>query len=237
MLSMHLLKLSAMPIFDQLCLEEALIRSDNRNWCILNEGSSEAIVMGISGKFHELLTPYYCQHHPLPLIKRFSGGGTVVVDNNTLFATFIANTKDFPQVSPFPEPIMRWTEAFYRPIFSPHQFKLKQNDYVINDKKCGGNAQYIKKDRWLHHSSFLWDYNEKNMQYLQIPKRQPEYRLNRSHTQFLTTLKNYFSSKKEWNKRFIEALHAQWNIVDISLEEALELKKIPHRQSTKLIVT
>ena len=43
------------PIYDQLLLEEALLRSDTRNWCIISEGSPPAIVMGISGKKHELI--------------------------------------------------------------------------------------------------------------------------------------------------------------------------------------
>ncbi|PWZ24373.1 hypothetical protein Zm00014a_034362, partial [Zea mays] len=45
-------------------------------------------------------------------------------------------------------------------------------------RKFGGNAQSITKNRWLHHMSFLWDYDVKNMDYLKIPKRAPEYRLS-----------------------------------------------------------
>ena len=37
------------PILEQLQLEEALFRADQRNWCLLNSGSPPAIVMGISG--------------------------------------------------------------------------------------------------------------------------------------------------------------------------------------------
>lgn len=50
------------------------------------------------------------------------------------------------------------------------------SDYVFGDRKFGGNAQSITKNRWIHHTSFLWDYEVKNMAYLKLPARAPEYR-------------------------------------------------------------
>ena len=45
-----LLRLQNVPILRQLLLEEALLRADSNNWCIVNNGTSvPAIVMGISG--------------------------------------------------------------------------------------------------------------------------------------------------------------------------------------------
>lgn len=35
----------------------------------------------------------------------------------------------------------------------------------------GGNAQAITKGRWLHHTSFLWDFDPTNMLYLQMPEK------------------------------------------------------------------
>ena len=51
------------------------------------------------------------------------------------------------------------------------------SDYVFGTHKFGGNAQSITKNRWIHHTSFLWDYDVRNMAYLKLPKRAPEYRL------------------------------------------------------------
>lgn len=50
-------------------------------------------------------------------------------------------------------------------------------DYVFGDRKFGGNAQSITKNRWVHHTSFLWDYEAKNMSYLKLPAKAPQYRL------------------------------------------------------------
>ena len=44
------LQLRQVPILRQLHLEEALLRADEGNWCILNDGTAQpAIVLGISG--------------------------------------------------------------------------------------------------------------------------------------------------------------------------------------------
>ena len=96
---MNILHLKNVSIFEQLQLEEALLRADTRNVCIINEGSSPAIVMGISGKAEELIDLEKLEQNPIPVIKRYSGGGTVVVDPNTLFVSFICNKDlvDFEQ--------------------------------------------------------------------------------------------------------------------------------------------
>lgn len=47
---MNVLRISRMPIIQQLRLEEALLRTSKENWMILNDGCIQpAIVMGISG--------------------------------------------------------------------------------------------------------------------------------------------------------------------------------------------
>lgn len=49
-------------------------------------------------------------------------------------------------------------------------------DYVFGAHKFGGNAQAITGGRWVHHTSFLWDYEPQHMALLRSPPRSPEYR-------------------------------------------------------------
>jgi lipoate---protein ligase len=233
-MTFHFLHLSQYPIYDQLLLEEALLRTDARNWCIINEGSPPAIVMGISGKKEELIDCNRAAKDSIPLIKRFSGGGTVIVDENTFFATFICQ-KDIHDFSPYPEPILRWHEELYREVFDHDAFHLKENDFVIGDRKCGGNAQYIKKDRWLHHTSFLWDYSEDKMSYLLLPKKTPHYRQKRSHSDFLCRLRDYFSSKKALIDNIKTALAKRYTVQTHSLQEVLASIQQIDRQATVLL--
>jgi hypothetical protein len=102
------LRNSPLTIYGRLCLEEYLLRHDpfrgdgkGRNWTIIgnsgvgtgwrddvgcDNGGAGCVVLGLGGKIPLLVKPT-C---PLPLLRRFSGGGTVVVDpSNTLYASFI----------------------------------------------------------------------------------------------------------------------------------------------------
>jgi lipoate-protein ligase A len=233
-MTLRLLRLKSYPIYQQLLLEEALLRSNTDNWCVINEGSDPAIVMGISGKKEELVDWEQANKQGIPLIKRFSGGGTVIVDHNTLFVTFIFQ-KNFHPFAAYPEPIMKWTEGIYSQVLQHPEFQLRDNDYVIGDRKFGGNAQYIKKDRWLHHTSILWDYSPDKMQLLLHPKKTPAYRAGRSHQEFLCRLSDYFTDKEEWIKRMITELSNRFDVLPTDLEEAFSQISEQTRQSTLLI--
>lgn len=231
---MKILHLKNYPIFEQLQLEEALLRLDTCNYCIINEGSPPSIVMGISGKADELIDQKKLGQTPIPVIKRFSGGGTVVVDQETLFISFLCQ-KELHDFAPYPEPIMRWTEGIYKAAFKLPTFHLKENDYVIGERKCGGNAQYLRKDRWLHHSTFLWNYNKELMNLLLHPKKTPTYRQERNHEDFLTCLSEHLPSKNESIEAVKKILTNHYPVQEISLAEASSFLLQPHRQSTILI--
>eukprot|EP00501_MAST-03F_sp_TOSAG23-6_P001360 GSMAST32.ASY1.ANO1.1412.1 assembled CDS len=208
---------ASMPIMQQLLIEEALLRGDNANWCILSECSGPpTIVMGVAGKPDDLLNVELVRKEKIPTIRRFSGGGTVVVDVGTLFASFIFRSDCIPigECNPkSPKSIMDWTRRFYTGVFHRLVMIFLQciltylNMYVLFFfqfrfffSKFGGNAQSITKDRWLHHSSLLWDFNDKNMEYLCIPPeiKRPKYRKDRGHLDFLCKLGDVlpqFSSK------------------------------------------
>lgn len=49
-------------------------------------------------------------------------------------------------------------------------------DYCFGERKFGGNAQAITRGRWLHHTTFLWDFDDCNMGLLKHPERAPAYR-------------------------------------------------------------
>ena len=232
MIKLHLVELAETDIFPQLQLEEALLRADTRNFCLINRGSKRAIVMGSSGIKEELLNIPLIQKDSIPVIKRYSGGGTVIVDENTLFVTFLFSKKDLPLS--FPEPILRWSADLYTEAWQLPNFKLQENDYALGHLKCGGNAQYIQKDRWMHHTSFLYDYSPKNMEYLLLPKRRPAYRQDRSHTDFLCCLKDYLS-KEELIKRLKTQLVKQFDIESLSQKELTPTLKSPHRKASSYL--
>lgn len=228
MIPFHYVDLSYTPIEEQLKLEEALLRADTRNFCLINHGSPPAIVLGISGNVSEHVdTP-----SPLPLIRRFSGGGTVAIDEHTCFVTLIANAHEVP-VPCFPEPILHYCGEFYRSLIP--SFSIQENDYTIGHRKWGGNAQYLTKNRWLHHTSILWDYDPSLMNLLKNPSKQPSYRKNRNHEDFICTLKPLFPSKELFFKKLYNSFSEKLHLLPCSLESLAVVKEKKHRSSTRLV--
>jgi lipoate-protein ligase A len=229
---LYFIELDSIPIFEQLQLEEALIRISNKNYCLVNKGSSPAIVLGISQNTEEMVHTSKAKELNVPLIRRFSGGGTVVVDEETLFVTYIFNKEVHP-FAPFPEPIAKWTESIYQRAFPELPFTLRENDYCLFDRKIGGNAQYLRKDRWLHHTTFLFDYKPHLMQLLQHPKKAPAYRSGRSHLDFITTLKDHIMSKESFVLELEKTLSSLFDLDKIA--PPYEFLNMPHRKSTVLL--
>lgn len=232
---LHLIQLEGVPVLEQLKIEEALLRADERNWCLLNKRASPSIVMGISAKAERVIDLSYLRQRPIPTIRRFSGGGTVVVDENTFFATFICNS-DPLQVPCFPEKIHSWAESLYQNVFKEASFKLRENDYVFGERKFGGNAQYLRKERWLHHTSFLWDYDPERMKYLLLPEKRPKYRFDRTHEDFLCSLKGKnFSDIESFEAGLLDAIGGIFTLRQVSMRDLQEVLLRPHRKATELI--
>ena len=108
---LRVLNLRGVPIHKQLCYEEILLRRSTDNWydwwmvyfaltrklivisvvvvhqktrfLFNTHGPSVAIVLGFSAKVPELVNLEIAANDRIPLIRRYTGGGTVVVDNST----------------------------------------------------------------------------------------------------------------------------------------------------------
>ncbi|KAH8940832.1 hypothetical protein BDL97_14G005300 [Sphagnum fallax] len=238
---MKLLRLQGFPILQQLYLEERLLRATTHNWCLINQGTNPpAIVVGISGKPEKLLDVKAVLKDNIPVIRRFSGGGTVIVDTDTVFVTLICRRDAVTLPDLYPRPIMEWTEHLYLPAFQTvPRFHLLEHDYVLGDKKFGGNAQSIIKDRFLHHTSFLWDYQDFRMAYLKLPQRAPTYRLARPHSDFICRLKDYMPSREAFADYIVKAFERQFCLQEISLDEVEKTQpsSVPHITSTQVFTT
>ena len=212
-------RFNGLNILEQLRYEELLLRNTKDNWFLFNYGtSSPTIVLGLSGKVPELVNIERVKEDNIPMVRRYTGGGTVIVDKNTIFSTLIMNSND-AKTQPYPREIMNWSEKhIYQRVFNElikekgTQFSLREHDYVLNDVKCGGNAQTITKDRWVHHTSFLWDFTSNNMNYLALPKKRPQYRGDRNHNEFLTKLNKYIDDIDTFYTQIIVELNAEYEV-------------------------
>ncbi|KAK8938584.1 hypothetical protein KSP39_PZI011682 [Platanthera zijinensis] len=234
---MNLIRMKGFSILQQLHLEERLLRTFSDNWCLINDGTNHPnIVMGISGKPEELIEIELVLQDQVPVIRRFTGGGTVVVDAGTIFVTFICNKSAICGLQPYPRPIMSWTGKLYEKVFQTYgDFHLRENDYAFGAHKFGGNAQSITKNRWIHHTSFLWDYNAKSMEYLKMPNRTPVYRLARKHDEFLCRLKDKMTSRSTFIERIISSLEDHFSLRTAQLDNTISTNDVPQSHTARLL--
>lgn len=112
------------------------------------------IVVGKNQNTVEEINQKYCDENGIKIVRRISGGGAVYHDYNNLNYTIIANEEseadfDFKSLS---QPVIETlAQMGVKAEFTG------RNDLVIGDQKFCGNAQYIKKNRVMHHGCILFD--------------------------------------------------------------------------------
>ncbi len=201
-----------------LLLENRLLKEEEDSFLLFYEIDEKAIVLGTSNKETEHLNEKLLKEKPLKVLRRKTGGGSVVVDNNTLFVTFIIEKKALN--FNFPEELFAWSEKFYTKAFQLKDFCYKERDYLIGNKKCGGNAQYLTKNKWLHQTSFLWDFDLAMMDYLSYPPKVPSYRENRNHRDFLIPLKDYFLNKDSFFVKVKSRIDKDFELINFNLRQS-----------------
>ncbi|KAH9259378.1 hypothetical protein BASA81_002421 [Batrachochytrium salamandrivorans] len=214
--------------FDRIRLDEALFRDPlKRTWLVL-DGVGErfdrvSVILGISGKIPVLVHEPEARRDGVELLRRFTGGGTVVVDSNAFLISIIGNASQLSSrggVKPFPRELMQWSaNCIYTPAFAHSrsnpevELSFRENDYVINQRaKVAGNAQAISGDRFCHHTSFLWRVDPKSMSYLKHPDKMPEYRADRSHLDFLLGLESMLECKEVFEDQVLLQLQRNLDV-------------------------
>ena len=150
------------------------------------------VVLGYSSKANQEVNLAACKKNKIPVLRRSSGGGTILQGPGCFNFSLILDTQNG-------RPLKNLIET-NRYIMEKHKQALEPlikfpisiegfTDLALNQLKFSGNAQRRKKRFLLFHGSFLLKFNLAMIEkYLLIPKRQPPYRKNRSHLNFLMNL-------------------------------------------------
>jgi lipoate---protein ligase len=189
---MTCLDLTCSSVAENLALDEALlIEADAgrrqrtlRFW----EPADFAVVLGASRRLQADVQVDECRADGVPILRRTSGGGTVVVGPGTLNITVILPESAAPGLSTVQGAHHYVLDRIARSVRSagPTVALDGLGDLVIEGRKCGGSAQRRLRHWFMVHCSILNDFPiERIVRYLTIPSRQPAYRQGRNHRDFL----------------------------------------------------
>ncbi len=198
-----------------LALDEALLEwseeTDGPEILRFWRSPSHFIALGYGNRVRQETFLDYCQHHNIPVLRRPSGGGAVLQGPESLSFSLILemNRPDLAGgVSCANRCIIGRNCQALQEILPDLDIRVQgHSDITINTKKISGNAQRRKKIRLLFHGAFLlepcWDLIAQTLQH---PARQPDYRADRDHESFLTTLPATETDVKA-------ALKQTWNVL------------------------
>ena len=219
---MKLLDLTLPTPEHNLACEEALIQWCEEDGCddeILRfwEPREHFAVVGYSGKIRSELNLISCQELCVPVLRRCSGGGTVLQGPGCLNYALILRIPDREALKGITETnafIMQRLKNALEPILGPGIEIQGFSDLALGALKFSGNAQYRKRRFLLFHGTFLLRFDISLVEkLLPIPLRQPPYRQNRSHGDFLANLNLPSDTIKQ-------TLKQAWNTTE-------ELKDLP----------
>jgi lipoate-protein ligase A len=198
---------------ENLALDEALLLEAEeagagevlRLW----EWPRAAVVLGAACRLEEDVDVNACARDGVPILRRSSGGGTVLLGQGCLLYTLVLAYDRAPAL----------TEIFssYRYILErvaaaladvlPGMEVAGTSDLASAGQKFSGNSQQRKRGHLLHHGTLLYGFDRGQVgRYLRQPTRQPEYRRQRDHAVFLM---NVPLPREEIERRLTAAWHAE----------------------------
>ena len=150
----------------------------------------------ILGRSLELEEEVFSHKRDIPILRRMSGGGSVVHVRGNINYSLIFSLKQFPDFFPVRDSYRLILNAIRSSFIKKDIFlhSLGLSDLCLMQKgvykKVSGNSQARKKGFLMHHGTFLYDLKEAKRiaYYLKMPLKQPEYRENRAHEDFMATV-------------------------------------------------
>ncbi len=150
------------------------------------------VVLGYANRAATEVNLPYCEQLTIPVLRRCTGGGTVLQGPGVLNYSLILRIADSGPCHSIPATnrfiLERHRDALAKLILAPVEAR-GQTDLAIGGLKCAGNAQRRRRRFLLFHGSFLLHLDVGLLEkVLPLPSRQPDYRMNRSHPDFLINL-------------------------------------------------
>ena len=180
---------------ENLALDEALLEEldEHGGAPVLRFWESDRlfVVLGRASRLTDDVDLAACEKDDIPILRRASGGGTVVQGPGCLSYALVFPLDWHPDLTN-----IRTTNRFILEriaaalhVWEPTTRFCGISDLAIDGMKISGNAQRRTKNALLFHGTILHGMSADLVaRYLRHPSRQPDYRSDRPHQTFLRTI-------------------------------------------------
>jgi lipoate-protein ligase A len=193
---MLLLDLTLPTPAENLALDEALLDSAEesdtttevlRFW----ESDRPIVVLGRSSKAADEAQVDECHYAGVPVLRRCSGGAAIVGGPGCLMYAVVLSYELHPELRSLDLAhcyvLSRLREALL-PLAAGVQIR-GTSDLALGDHKFSGNSLRCKRNHLLYHGTLLYDFDLTLVEkYLGTAPRQPAYRKERTHGEFVTNI-------------------------------------------------
>jgi lipoate---protein ligase len=179
-----------------LACDEALL-----DWCDAGEGEEVLrfwespvpfVVVGYASPVAREVNVPVCQERNVPVLRRCSGGGTVVQGPGCLNYSLVLRIGQTPALAAIPGAnrfVMEKHRQLFQGLLNAEVKVRGHTDLAVRETKFSGNAQRRKRHCLLFHGTVLLNLDLRLVeQLLPMPAKQPLYRANRAHAAFLGNL-------------------------------------------------
>ncbi len=224
---MQFLDATLPSLIENLALDEALLmQAETTGAALLRlwEWPTFAVVLGAGGKRLDDVDTECCDADGVPVTRRGSGGGTVLLGPGCLLYSVVLPFQLHPALADvkasYTFVLQRIVDALRSHV--PELTLQGGSDLTIGNQKISGNAQQRKRTHLLQHGTLLHGFDLPSItRYLRQPERQPDYRRQRGHDDFVTNLPLDAMTIKA-------AIRAAWNADE-------ELVELPRETVQRLI--
>ena len=175
---------------DHLAVDEAMLLAEGesfRTW----EFARPIVVAGRSTPIDQEIDRAYCESRGIPIMRRCSGGASVVGGPGCLMYSIVLDTEN--------EPGLRRIDVAHRYVMTrvlkavrrqlPDAEQQGTCDLTWQNRKCSGNSLRITRQNLLYHGTILYEFDlDLISRILKVAPRQPEYRQGRDHDSFVTNV-------------------------------------------------
>lgn len=231
---MQFLDLTLPTLAENLALDEAILENaelsaqnapDGATSELLRvwEAPSYGVVLGRSSSADVEVDREACRRLGIPIMRRCSGGATVVVGPGCLMYGVLLSIKQRPECQSIDAAHQLVMTHLMRAI-GPHVENIHLSgicDLTMDGRKFSGNSLRCKRHHVLYHGTLLYGFDLAMLAgLLKHPAREPEYRHRRSHLEFVTNIE---ISPSDLRQGLQSVWSAQEAVSTWPIEKTLEL--------------